>query len=148
MEEQTVPQRLSRVEEMFEKIVGMLHAVQPVTNFIPGVGTLVNEAAAVGDVVERAFDPAMAAAAHISISTGNASLDARLESIETMLEMASPLLKYLAHNFGFDANTVHFVAPATVVQNAVANAAAPSAQQTANAAVAAQSYDTTDEHLN
>lgn len=125
-----LPQRMGNLEAMLHSVVNTLDVLKPFLAGIPVVGTAVVAADAVGHVVEAVVDIAQGenttdaaalAAGNISVSTGDTSLDARLMQIETFIAAAAPLLKAIAHHFGFDA-PAPFVAPAPMALSPEVNA--------------------------
>lgn len=110
-----LPQRMGNLESMLHSVVNTLDALKPLFGSLPVVGTALTTADAVGHVVERVVDLAQGdaaglAASNISASTGDTALDARLMQIETFILAAAPLLKVIAHHFGYDAPAAYVVA--------------------------------------
>jgi hypothetical protein len=107
-----VPERLSKIESILEKVTGFLDTAAPFLAAIPGAGPVVSVVDGVGHVAEEVFkvaegnapevDSAALAAGQISKSTGNPTLDARIASIEALLFAAIPVVKMVAKQFGHD----------------------------------------------
>jgi len=125
-----LPQRLSRIENMFETIMGYIKTAAPVLDIIPAAAPIVNTTLAAGGLVEKVIDEfngtadttdaAALAAGSIATSTGDAKLDARLATIESYIEQIGPIVLAIAKEFGFDAPS----APVSTASQVVAAATA------------------------
>lgn len=114
-----LPQRMGNLESMLHSVVSTLDALKPFLSSLPVVGTAVTVADSVGHAVgglvdiaqgQTGADAAALAAGTLSISTGDPVLDGRLAQIEMYIAAAAPLLKVIAHHFGFDAPAAFVVA--------------------------------------
>lgn len=114
-----VPTRLSRLESMLESILGALNTAAPIASLIPGAAPVIAGVEAVGTVAVELMrdvdgsgtvDAAALAAGNISKSTGDASLDARLAEIESLVHAALPILKTIAKHFGVDLSALEIEA--------------------------------------
>lgn len=108
-----IPHRLDRLEAMLETVTGTIDKLGPIlAAFIPAARPVVAVASAVGHIADEVIDTiqgenvgvdAAALAVHgITKSTGDATLDARLATIEAVIMEAVPLLRFLAKEFGMD----------------------------------------------